>query len=112
MYAGTVTCRTLKNKSRPKFRNHNMVKTIDGTKMSCKVISAKETNLVLGLTLGEILFFLARKKQFLKVLQKLTAKMLRVNLTPFLDLNVLCSCDRLTLDLKACLEFEKFLNPV
>ena len=102
MYANTVICQTLQNKSKPKFRNHTMVKTTGGTKISCKAISAKKTNLVLGLAHAELLFFGQKKKQFLRVSQdvfKLTAIILLVNLTPFLDLNVLCSWDRLTSDL-------------
>ena len=54
--------------------------------------------------------FLARKKQVLKILQdvfKLTAIILLVNLTPFLDLNVLRGCHRFTSDLKACIEIWK-----
>ena len=87
MYARTVICRTLQNKSQPKFRNCNTAKTVDGTKISCKVISEKKANLFLAMTHADQNIF------------KLTAIILLVNLTPFLDLNVLCSCDRLTSDL-------------
>ena len=75
--------------------------------MSCKPISAKKTNLVLWVAHAKLLFFLARQKQLLKVLQdilKLTVIVFLVKLIPFLDLNVLYSCDRLTSGLTVCIE--------
>ena len=101
MFVRTVICRTPQNKSQSKFRNHSLVKTFNGTKMSCKAISVKKTNSVWWVTHAELL---------LQDIFKQTAIILLVNLSPFLDLNVLCSCDRLTPDWKACLEIWKFLR--